>query len=68
MAVEYICAECGEPRTLLTANEPPLCGICVACVFQPGWFRDEDLRATLAPQHDGLELVERMASAEGSSP
>ena len=59
MPVEFICAECGRELTLLSANEVPAAGLCGACVFHPGWFRDPVIRDFLDPDHDGTELCER---------
>lgn len=53
-AIEFDCAECGEHIISISHSHFPL---CAKCVYMPGWFKLPEVRAILAPDHDGAEAA-----------
>lgn len=55
-ADEFDCAECGEHIVAIGHSHRPL---CAKCVHMPGWFKKDEVRAILAPDHDGRDPADR---------
>ena len=53
---EFDCAECGRHIIQMIPDDRHL---CAECIFMPGWFKNDDLRAVLDPEHDGKEAKDR---------
>jgi hypothetical protein len=66
-AREFDCIECGRhiisfPAWGMHVGEDH--GLCNACLMNPGWFKIRSVRELIAPEHDGLDAVERLQSKE----
>jgi hypothetical protein len=63
---EFVCCECGNRMVHAADDQPPDPPLCLICVTNPGWFRDQRLRQLLHPEHDGLEAFERVLASQNS--
>ncbi len=63
-AREFDCIECGRHILSFGADGGADHGLCAACLMNPGWFKIKAVREFVAPEHDGLDAIERQQMRE----
>lgn len=63
-AREFDCIECGQHIVSLCVHTGEEHGLCAACLMNPGWFKIKAVRELIAPDHDGIDAIERQQLKE----